>query len=143
MVLPHRILIIDDDPLYVMTTKAILESQGYEVDSASDGDQGLAMLAKDRPDLVLLDVMMDWPLEGVSVSRQMLNSRDLRSIPIIMITSIRRSEHLDAFPRDEYLHIHGWLDKPYTPDHLVAEVAATLARHQRSENSVAQGIESL
>ena len=66
----HTILIIDDDPIYVKSTKAILESHGYQVISAQNGDEGLASMRQKVPDLVLLDVMMDWILEGVTISQE-------------------------------------------------------------------------
>ena len=127
----ERILVIDDDPIFVKATTAILESEGYQVDSAEGGDEGLAKMKEQKPDLVLLDVMMDWVLDGVTVSREMMDQRDLRRIPIIMITSIRNSEYRGVFPQDEYLHIDRWLDKPCPPDKLVSEVQATLARHRQ------------
>jgi DNA-binding response OmpR family regulator len=125
----HKVLIIDDDPLFVKSSTAVLEAHGYEVDSAQGGEEGLAKMREQKPDLVLLDVMMDWVLDGVSVSRQMMHESALQQIPIIMITSIRSSEYRDTFPQDEYLHINSWLDKPCSPDVLVAEVASVLERH--------------
>jgi DNA-binding response OmpR family regulator len=127
----HRILIIDDDPIYVKSTRAVLESHGYQVDSASNGDAGLAKMKQEMPDLVILDVMMDWVLEGVSVSQEMMDQQELRRVPIIMVTSIRDSEYKGLFPQDQYLHINRWLDKPCAPDKLVSEVEKTLARHHR------------
>ena len=127
----YKILVVDDDPIFLKATKAILESHGYQVDCAQDGDEGLTKMRQDIPDLVLLDVMMDWVLEGVSVSREMMSHKELRSIPIIMVTSIRSSEHRGVFPQDEYLHINSWLDKPCAPSKLVSEIEATLSRHER------------
>ena len=125
----RRILVIDDDPIYVKSTKAILESHGYQVDSAQNGEEALAKMSQEKPDLVLLDVMMDWVLEGVTVSQEMMSQRELQPIPIIMVTSIRDSEYRGTFPQDQYLHINSWLDKPCPPDKLVAEIRKTLARH--------------
>lgn len=59
-----RILIVDDDPDFTEVTRTVLRSKGYQVDTASAGIQALARMRQERPDLVLLDVMMDWPLEG-------------------------------------------------------------------------------
>jgi DNA-binding response OmpR family regulator len=126
-----KILVIDDDPIFVKSTKAILESHGYQVDSAQNGEEGLAKMRQERPDLVLLDVMMDWILEGVSISQEMMSQRELQRIPIVMVTSIRSTEHRGLFPQDQYLHIHSWLDKPCPPDKLVTEIEKTLARHER------------
>ena len=135
----YRILVIDDDPVFVKTTKAVLESHGYTVDAAQDGAEGLARMREQRPDLVLLDVMMAWPLEGVSVSRDMMAEEGLRHIPIIMASAIKESEHRGAFPLDEYLHINRWLDKPCSPSTLLSEVEAALARHERYRRSPDSG----
>lgn len=126
----QRILVVDDDPIYAKSMKVVLESSGYRVDIAPDGNEALAMMDRERPDLVILDVMMDWVLEGVAVSQEMMNRRELQRIPIIMVTSIRSSEHRRVFPQDQYLHIDSWLDKPCPPEQLVSEVEKTLARHK-------------
>ena len=127
----YKVLVIDDDPIYVKSTQAILESHGYQVDSAPSGEKGIAKMSQEHPDLVLLDVMMDWVLDGVTVSQEMMSQRELQHIPIIMVTSIRDSEYQHVFPQDQYLHIDSWLDKPCPPDRLVSEVEKTLARHKR------------
>jgi CheY-like chemotaxis protein len=127
----ERILVVDDDPIFVKATTAILESHGYGVSSAANRDEGLAKIKEEKPDLVLLDVMMDWVLDGVSVSREMMAERELRRIPIIMVTSILNSEHRRVFPQDGYLHIDSWLNKPCPPDKLVAEIEKTLERHKK------------
>jgi DNA-binding response OmpR family regulator len=124
-------LIVDDDPLFVKSTRAILEAHGYEVDSAQGGDEALSRMKEQTPDLVLLDVMMDSVLDGVSVSRSMMHESALQLVPIIMVTSIRGSEYRGSFPQDEYLHINSWLDKPCSPEQLVSEVEAVLKRHEQ------------
>lgn len=126
----QRILVVDDDPIFTKTTKAVLETHGYTVDIAQDGSEALAIMSHQRPDLVVLDVMMDWLLEGVTISQEMMNRRELQRIPIVMISSIQSSEHQAVFPRDQYLHIDTWLDKPFHPERLLAEIAETLARHR-------------
>jgi DNA-binding response OmpR family regulator len=125
----QRILVIDDDPIFVKSTRAILETHGYQVDSAQNAEEALSGMRQETPDLVLLDVMMGWVLEGVTISQEMMSQRELQHIPIIMVTSIRSTEHRSLFPQDQYLHIDSWLDKPCPPDKLVAEVEKTLARH--------------
>ena len=127
----RRILVVDDDPIFVKSTTAVLESRGFQVDSAQNAEEALAKMSQERPDLVLLDVMMDWVLEGVTVSQEMMEQKELQRVPIIMITSIRDSEYRGIFPQDQYLHINSWLDKPCSPDRLVSEVEKTLARHEK------------
>jgi DNA-binding response OmpR family regulator len=127
----RKILVIDDDPIFVKSTTAVLQSRGYQVDSAQNAEEALAKMSQERPDLVLLDVMMDWVLEGVTISQEMMSQKELQRVPIIMITSIRDSEYRGLFPQDQYLHINSWLDKPCSPDKLLSEVEKTLARHEK------------
>jgi CheY-like chemotaxis protein len=127
----RRILVIDDDPIFVKSTTAVLQSRGYQVDSAQNAEEALAKMNQERPDLVLLDVMMDWVLEGVTISQEMMSQKELQRVPIIMITSIRDSEYRGLFPQDQYLHINSWLDKPCSPDKLLSEVEKTFARHDK------------
>ena len=131
----RRILVVDDDPIFVKSTKAVLESHGYQVDSARNQEEALARMSQEKPDLVLLDVMMDWVLEGVTISQEMMSQKELQRIPIIMVTSIRDSDYRGLFPQDQYLHINSWLDKPCSPDQLVSEVEKTFARHERYRKS--------
>jgi CheY-like chemotaxis protein len=127
----RKILVIDDDPIFVKSTTAVLQSRGYQVDSAQNAEEALAKMGQERPDLVLLDVMMDWVLEGVTISQEMMSQKELQRVPIIMITSIRDSEYRGLFPQDQYLHINSWLDKPCPPDKLLSEVEKTFARHDK------------
>jgi DNA-binding response OmpR family regulator len=129
----ERILVVDDDPIYLRSSRAVLESHGYHVDTAQDGSKALAIMEREKPDLVILDVMMDWVLEGVSISQEMMSRRELQDVPIIMVTSIRSSEYKSMFPQDQYLHINSWLDKPCSPDQLLSEVEKTLARHREHQ----------
>jgi DNA-binding response OmpR family regulator len=122
----RKILIVDDDPVFVKSTSLVLEAHGYDVDSARNGAEGLAKIEQEPPDLVLLDVMMSYLLEGVQVSRQMMTQKGVQDIPIIMVTSILDTEYREVFPLDQYLHIHSWLNKPVAPDALVAEVERVL-----------------
>ena len=127
----RKILVIDDDPIFAKSARAVLESHGYQVDTARNQEEALAKMGQEKPDLVLLDVMMNWVLEGVTISQEMMSQKDLQSIPIIMVTSIRDSEYRGMFPQDQYLHINSWLDKPCPPQTLLAEVEKTFARHDK------------
>jgi len=127
----RKILVVDDDPIFAKSARAVLESHGYQVDTARNQEEALARMGQEKPDLVLLDVMMNWVLEGVTISQEMMSQKDLQHIPIIMVTSIRDSDYRGMFPQDQYLHINSWLDKPCSPETLLAEVEKTLARHER------------
>lgn len=126
-----KVMIIDDDPDFVEIVRVILESNNYEVVSAPDGKQALSMMRKDKPDLILLDIMMAHPLEGVDVSREMMSDEELKKIPVIMVSSITDSPHAPKFPTDEYLPIDDWLAKPIQPETLLRKVKLYLERYQK------------
>ena len=86
-----RILIIDDDDDYRASTRALLEGEGYDVAEADSGRDGLAAAREHRPDLIVLEVMMDYQGEGYSINQVLKTSeeyRDLRNIPVIMASSV-------------------------------------------------------
>ncbi len=121
-----RILVVDDDPDFVEATRLVLEKAGYEVLSAADGDAGLRMVRAEKPDLVILDVIMKTVLDGLYVSQELANDPDCNPIPILMVTSIANSDYAALFPTDEYIHIRGFISKPIAPAALLERVAALL-----------------
>jgi CheY-like chemotaxis protein len=117
-----RILIADDDPDFVEIMSTVLKKGGYHVDSAANGDEALSKMRASRPDILLLDVMMSTVLDGVNLSFEMSQDPDLKSVPIIMISSIPDSPNADQFPTDEYVPISAWITKPVRPEHLLKTV---------------------
>lgn len=114
------ILIVDDDPDFCEVVKVALEADGFSVRSASDGEKGLEAMRAQRPDLVFLDVIMTVPTDGCYVADSMGDDPDLRSIPVVMVTSIVDSQYAGLFPTDHSLHVDLFLDKPVPLDKLVA-----------------------
>lgn len=87
-----RILVIDDDEDFKASVRSLLESRGFLVYEAASGKQGLARLAECRPDLILLDIMMECQTEGYGVNQAIKwreEYRDFRHVPIIMVSSIQ------------------------------------------------------
>jgi CheY-like chemotaxis protein len=121
-----KILVVDDDPDFVLVSRAILQSEGHEVLDAASGDEALALMRQDRPDLVMLDVMMTTTLEGVDVSKEMEADPNLSGIPVVMISSIATSEYASAFPDDERIPISAWISKPIQPAVLLRTVERLL-----------------
>ena len=117
-----RILVVDDDPDFVEIIRTILLKENYEVDTAANGDQALEKVRAEKPDLIILDIMMSTILDGVSVSQDLREDPELREIPLIMVSSIASTEHAQVFPTDEYLHVDRWLSKPVQPQDLIAAV---------------------
>ncbi len=86
-----KILVIDDDDDYRASTRALLEGEGYEVAEATSGAEGLGAAREQRPDLIVLDIMMEYQGAGYSINQALKTSeeyRDLRDIPIIMVSSV-------------------------------------------------------
>jgi CheY-like chemotaxis protein len=117
-----KILIVDDDPDFVEATRIVLEDAGYETLSATNGDESLRMVRAEKPDLIVLDVIMSSILDGLNVSQQLQDDPEHKDIPIIMVTSIANTDYAALFPTDEYVHIDAFLTKPVLPDRLLQEV---------------------
>jgi CheY-like chemotaxis protein len=124
-----KILVVDDDPDFVSATKIVLEKNNHEVIAAASGDTGYQRASADKPDLVILDVIMDTVLDGLSVSQRMHDDPALREIPIIMVTSIANTDYAELFPTDEYIHINAFLSKPISADELLRQVNKYLPKN--------------
>jgi formate transporter len=116
------LLIVDDDPDFVEIIRTVLSKVGYDVRTASSGEQALDAMKMARPSLVMLDVMMTTPLEGVGVAQKMANDPALKQIPIVMISSIDSSKYKGSLPDDLHIPIDAWISKPVDPDHLIRTV---------------------
>ena len=123
---PPLVLIVDDDPDFVEIGRLVLEQGGYRVVSAANGEQGLAAVRRDRPDLVVLDVMMSGILDGLNASLRMKAEQGLKTTPILMVSSITSSEYAGMFPTDEYVPVEHFVSKPVSPQQLLSEVKRLL-----------------
>ncbi len=125
-----RILIIDDDPDITEAMTVILANKGYDVASAGDGSEGMAKLKEQRPDLIILDVMMRTQQEGFELSRELKQNRKYQDIPILMLTAVKEKTGLDFKPDAgdaSWLPVDGFLDKPVKPDVLLDKVKTLLS----------------
>jgi DNA-binding response OmpR family regulator len=117
----ERILIVDDEAHIVELVRLYLEREGFRVDGASDGAQGLRLNRDLRPALVILDLMLP-EVDGLEVCRQVRAESD---VPIVMLTA--RDEDIDKIVGLE-LGADDYLTKPFNPRELVARVKAILRR---------------
>ena len=121
-----KILVVDDDPDFVSLTRRILQRKGYEVVTAASGQQALAVMRKEKPDLVLLDIMMSYILDGLDVSREMAQDPELKDVPVIMVTSLTGARAEAAQLSGEYIPVDEWIHKPIDPDRLLARIEEAL-----------------
>lgn len=130
----QKILIIDDDPDILLSVRMSLEPKGYEVIEAKNGTEGIEMLKSDRPDLIILDVMMDTKTEGFQLALKLRNPDPgseyavFKDIPILMLTAIHSTTPLQFEPDIDYLPVDLFVDKPIDPDDLVGKVEYLLTR---------------
>ncbi len=124
--LKKTILVIDDEVDFVKLIKLRLESNGYEVESAFDGEEGLSKIAQKKPDVILLDVMMP-KKDGYTMLHELKSKEDLNSIPVIIITA-------KAYMKDLF-GIEGVADyivKPFDDDDLLLRIKRALAAKDAS-----------
>ena len=127
-----KILLVDDDPDFVEATKIVLEAHGHQVLSAGDGESGLKKAKEERPDLMLLDVMMTTDSEGFAVAREIRETPELSDMAVLVTTGIREAKDL-AFgfePEETWLPVEGVLEKPVEPKQLVEEIAKATAKRE-------------
>jgi len=119
----ETILVVDDEPKIVRLARDYLEKASYQVLEARDGKTALAMARRERPDLVVLDLMLP-EMDGLDVCRALRRESD---VPIIMLTA--RAEEADQLIGLE-LGADDYINKPFSPRALVARVRAVLRRAQ-------------
>jgi DNA-binding response OmpR family regulator len=126
----EKILCIENEPPMIDLIKLILETKGYEVLGAEGGQQGLEMMRSERPDLILLDLMMP-DMDGGDVFHLMKEEVELRDIPVIVVTA-------KAAPIDKVLWINvakvdDYVTKPFGPRELVDSVEKVLGQRTSQE----------
>ena len=119
-----RVLIVDDDKQIVRVVRAYLEREGFDVQYAYDGETALHIIRRERPDLVVLDLLLPGR-DGWEITRIMRGDEALASIPIIMLTA--RVEDTDKIVGLE-LGADDYITKPFNPREVVARVRAVLRR---------------
>jgi CheY-like chemotaxis protein len=123
-----HILIVDDDPDQRLVIRLPLEAAGYEVKEAANTEEGRRLVLETKPDLIILDVMMDSTTAGFQLALELHNRADdsefkeIRNTPIIMLTAIHSTTPLRFAPDEDYLPVQTFLEKPVDPELLLTKV---------------------
>jgi len=129
--MPHKILVVDDDPDILDALSMILESQGYQVVTARDGVEGLANLKAEKPDLLILDLLMP-KMDGWAVCKELQDPRwaKYRGIPILILTSVREEASRRRYELETGLEldVDDYVEKPISPDILLERVGRLIKR---------------
>ncbi|HEV58905.1 MAG TPA: response regulator [Phycisphaerales bacterium] len=124
-----KILIIDDDPDISEAMTVVLESKNYQVRVARNSKEALDQLQSERPDLIILDVMMDTPQEGFALNRQLKGDPQYKDIPVLMVTAVKEKTGLDFKSEvgdETWLPVDDFIDKPVRPQDLLEKVGRLL-----------------
>lgn len=124
--MPSRILIVDDDPDVVLFLSTVLQDHGYETLEATNGHEGLDRARAERPDLILLDLMMPHK-SGISLLSDLNADEGLKSVPVVMVTGVSSETGIDleAFLERSKREgqgrsaLRGYLEKPIDPQKLL------------------------
>jgi CheY-like chemotaxis protein len=120
-----KILVVDDDPDIIDATKMVLESKGYQVVTARDGVEGLATLRSEKPDLLILDLLMP-KMDGFAVCKELQDPRwgRFRDVPILIQTSVREEASRRRYELETglALGVDDYIEKPVSPDVLLSRV---------------------
>jgi DNA-binding response OmpR family regulator len=119
----QTVLVVDDEPQIVRLVQAYLEEAGFRVVTASDGQEALYVARHEKPDLVVLDILMP-QMDGLEFTRRI---RSERNVPIIMLTA--RADETDRIVGLE-MGADDYVTKPFSPREIVARVRAVLRRAQ-------------
>lgn len=117
----HKILVVDDDPEILETVRFALASQGYQVQTARDGNQGLAMAETETPDLIILDLMM--PRRSGFLVLEKLRETEMAPPRVIVITANEGERHQNYA---ELLGVDRYLRKPFPMERLLTLVQVLL-----------------
>ena len=130
-----KILIVDDDPDIRMAIGSVLRSRGYGVVEASDGEEALARLRGEKPDLMLLDLMLP-KKDGFAVVKELSDSQeDCSDIPILVVSSIREEASHRRYELEvgHKLNVDEYIEKPIEPFVLLERVARCLSKGGKDE----------
>ncbi len=124
-----KVLLIDDDPDFVAATTIVLESKPYQVITALDGDEGLKKARQEKPDVIILDVIMPTK-DGFAVCEEIKKQPDLADIPVLMLTSFaqRVGESTVSVSKGLSTEAEDYIDKPVNPNELIRRIERLLRK---------------
>ncbi|MHC4475466.1 MAG: response regulator [Planctomycetota bacterium] len=126
-----KILIVDDDRDLTEALKSALENERYAVATAVDRAEGMERIRVEKPDLIILDVMMSTWHDGFEMSRELKKDPQLKDIPVLMLTGVKERTGIgfkSTAGDPDWLPVDGFLDKPVEPQVLIDEVRKLLSK---------------
>lgn len=129
-----KIMVVDDDVGIRDSLKIILERREYTVITAADRTEAMDKIKAEKPDLLILDIMMSSWLDGLDMSKKLKKDPEFSDMPILMLTGVKEKTIFDFRPKNggpNWCSVDAYLDKPVTPDALLAAVERLLSKNTR------------
>ena len=125
---PHKVLVIDDDAGFVTAITPVLESRGYRVEAAYNKSEAAQKIERFKPDLVVLDIMMERLSDGFDLCRELKRDPELKEIAVLAVSAINKEIGMKFSPKTdgEYFQADDFLEKPVSPENLLGRVAKLL-----------------
>ncbi len=126
-----KIMVVDDDPGIRDSLRTILSSRRYNVITAANRTEGMDKIKTEKPDLLILDIMMSSWLDGLDMSKTLKEDPQFKDMPIVMLTGVKEKTIFDFRPRTggpDWCSVDAYLDKPVEPDVLLAEIENLLSK---------------
>lgn len=126
-----KVIVVDDDPDVILFNQTVVEESGYVALTATNGEEALAIIKQERPDLVLLDILMPRQ-SGIRLYRELKSDASLQHIPVIVVSGIARKTFLQSqkalteFGGAEVPEPEVYLEKPVEPEELAAKIKTLL-----------------
>ena len=125
----YRVVYVEDEQEMIDLVRLILGQKGFEILGANGGREGLALIRKEIPDLVLLDLMMP-DMDGWDVYQQMKAEERTREIPVIIVTA--KAQNIDKVLGLHIAKVEDYIAKPFSPDELIESVVRILTEKHES-----------
>lgn len=125
-----KILVVDDDRDIRDSLQAILEGRQYTAITAANKSEGMEKVGAEKPDLIILDVMMETWQDGFEMARELKKDEQFKDVPILMLTGVKDKTGIDfksAAGDPTWCPVEGFLDKPVDAETLIAEVEKLLS----------------
>jgi DNA-binding response OmpR family regulator len=121
----RKVIVIEDEQAMIQLIKLILEKEGFDVIGANGGAEGLDLITRERPDLVLLDLMMPG-MNGWDVYQHMKADDQMKDIPVIVVTA--KAQQIDKVLGLHIAKVQDYITKPFSPNELLESIEKVLSR---------------
>ena len=127
-----RIVCVEDEPEMIDLIQLILDRKGFKVVGASGGKEGLATIRKEKPDIILLDLMMP-DMDGWEVYQKIKADEETRDIPVIVVTA--KAQSIDKVLGLHIAKVDDYIAKPFSPQELLDSIKQVLMKKEEAETS--------